>query len=295
MRPIFKDEKLQAAFESDGYVKLKLFTPEQIQVLRDYYEGVRAEHEAAMQTESLYSSVETGNPDLLIALDQLVKTTIMDQVQAVFQNYQVLISNYLIKNSGDNSELMPHQDLTFVDEPSECSFNLWIPLQKTDADSGQLRVLKGSHKIKKTLRVVPEYPRPFVHLQDTIRALFTDIATDIGECVVLNHAVLHGSAANHTGSPRIAIILGMCSGPADIHYYYMPQGDSTRIEKYKMTPEDYYYFKSDGRPARAHQVDTIAHTFEPASVESFKHWIRRDPHLSLMTKINLLYFKSLQQ
>lgn len=295
MRPIFKDEKLQAAFESDGYVKLKLFTPAQIQVLRDYYEGVRAEHEAAMQTESLYSSVETGNADLLIALDQLVKTTIMDQVQAVFQNYQVLISNYLIKNSGDNSELMPHQDLTFVDEPSECSFNLWIPLQKTDANSGQLRVLKGSHKIKKTLRVVPEYPRPFVHLQDTIRSLFTDIVTDIGECVVLNHAVLHGSAPNHTGSPRVAVILGMCSGPADIYYYYMPQGDSTRIEKYKMAPEDYYYFKADGRPARARQVDTIAHTFEPASVDSFKSWIRRDPHLSLMTKINLLYFKSLQQ
>jgi hypothetical protein len=39
--------------------------------------------------------------------------------------------------------------------------------KKPDKNSGQLSVMKGSHLNQKTLRVVPQYPRPFVGFQDT--------------------------------------------------------------------------------------------------------------------------------
>jgi ectoine hydroxylase-related dioxygenase (phytanoyl-CoA dioxygenase family) len=294
MLPIFKDLKLQEQFEREGFVKLKLFAPEQIAKLRDYYEEVKQEHEAAMQDHSLYSSVETGNADLLMKLDHIVKETTKEQVESIFQNYQTLISNYLIKDHGEKTELMPHQDLSFVNEPNECSFNLWIPLQKTDKSSGQLRVLKGSHLIRETLRVVPQYPRPFVGFQDIIRELFTDIETEVGDCVVINHAVIHGSTTNLTGKPRVAVILAMCSAPADIYYYYMPNEDNNSIEKYKMKAEDYYYFKPDGRPEKGILVDTISYPFEHASEQIFKHWIKNEPNLDLLTKIKLLFFKKLK-
>lgn len=295
MLPVFKDPKLQEQFEREGYLKLKLFSPDQIGKLRAHYDTVRPQHEAVIQFRSLYSSVETGSPELLIALDKLVKETIMGKVESIFQNYQVLISSYLVKESGDDTELMPHQDLSFVNEPDQCSFNLWIPLQKTDSKSGQLRVLKGSQRIKKTLRVVPEYPRPFVQFQDIIRQLFTDVETEIGECVAINHSVLHGSTVNLTGQPRVAVILGMCSAPADVYYFYMPYGDNTKIEKYKMTTEDYYHFKPDGRPAYAKLTEIISHTFEHTSIQDFKNWIKQDPHLNNWTKLNLLHFKSLSK
>jgi hypothetical protein len=292
MLQVFKEEKLQSQFESQGYVKLKLFSPTQIEKLRTYYDKVQSEHEATLQSHALYSSVETGNADLLMAIDKLLKDTIMDQVKATFQNYQTLISNFLIKDSGDETELMPHQDLTFVNEPEHCSFNLWIPLQKTDRNSGQLRVFKGSHRISKTLRVVPDYPRPFLPYLDTIRELFTDIETEIGECVVINHSVLHGSSVNLTGQPRVAIIMGFCTEGADIHYHYMPEGDSSRIEKYLMKAEDYYHFNPDGRPKYAKQIDTISYCYEPVSEQTFKSWVKKEPHLDLLTKAKLLYFKS---
>lgn len=294
MLPVFKDQNLQDLFERDGFVKLKLFTPAQIANLRDYYENIHEQHVATRQDQSLYSSVETGNSELLLAIDRHVKSVIMEQVEAIFQNYQTLISNYLIKDSGDKTELMPHQDLTFVNEPAECSFNLWIPLQKTDAKSGQLRVLKGSQHISKTLRVVPKYPRPFVLFQDTIRELFTDIETDIGECVVINHSLVHGSSLNLTGKPRVAVILGMCSAPAEVHYHYMPDNNAAKIEKYKMTAEDYYYFKPDGRPAKAKMVETMSYSFEHTTEATFKTWLRQNPNLGLWTKMKLLYFKTLE-
>ncbi|MBS1618762.1 MAG: phytanoyl-CoA dioxygenase family protein [Bacteroidetes bacterium] len=292
MQQVFIDPGVQAQFDRDGYVKLKLFTPEQITALRTYYEEVRSKHEAAINDPALYSSVETGDSELLIAIDQLLKGIVKDQIKATFQNVQPMISNFLIKNSGDTTELMPHQDLTFVDEPDHCSFNLWIPLQKTDSHSGQLRFLPGSHRIIKTLRVVPSYPRPYLPYIDTMRALSVPVETEIGECVVINHAVIHGSSANLTGQPRVAIIMGFCSAGTDMYYHYMPDGDHTRIEKYRMREEDFYHFKPDGRPVYAQQVATIAHTFDPISGPDFKKWVRRQNYIDLWTKAKLIYFRS---
>jgi len=293
MLPVFKDKKLQAKFDSDGYVKLQLFSAQQIATLRNFYAPIQQEHEAAIREESLYSSVETGNADLLIRVDKIVKEVVMEQVENVFQNYQTLISNYLIKGNGDKSELFPHQDLTFVNEPEQCSFNLWIPLQKTDKNSGQLRVLKGSHKIQYTLRVVPTYQWPFQKFSNTLRNLLTPIDTEPGECVVLNHSVIHGSAPNLTSQPRVAVILGMCSAPAPVYYYYMPNGDNMRIEKYLMTAEDYYYFLPDGRPQKGKLVDHVSYPFEPTHEEIFRNWIRQDSHLSFWQKNKLLHLQPL--
>lgn len=295
MTPVFKDSKLQTKFDEDGFVKLRLLDESAIKRLRDFYSTVQAEHEASINEESLYSSVETGNRDILVATDKLVKEIIMDEVEKHFINYQTIISNYLVKNSGDKSELYPHQDLLFVDESKGCSFNIWMPLQKTDTKSGGLRVLKGSHKIQPTLRVSPFYPWPFKHLSTTLRGLSTDIATEPGECVILNHAVIHGSSENLTGQPRVAVMLGMCTKGCDIYYHYMPEGNpANRIEKYLMEPDMYYDLQTNGKPNRGKLVEYISYNFEPVKMETFKKWVKKDNHFNLWDKVRLLYFDSLK-
>lgn len=295
MLPVFKDKKLQTRFDADGFVKMKLLDEKAIKRLRDFYTTVQAEHEAAINDVSLYSSVETGNREILVATDKLVKEIIMDSVVKNFINYQTLVSNYLIKNSGDKTELSPHQDLLFVDESKGYSFNIWIPLQKTDTKSGNLRILKGSHKIQPTLRVSPFYPWPFAHLTETIRPMCTEVETEPGECIILNHAVIHGSSENRTGQPRVAVILAMCSSGCDIHYHYMPEGNpANKIEKYLMEPDMYYDLQANGKPNRGKLVEYISHTFEPVKTEVFKQWIKRDNHFSIWDKARLLYFDGMK-
>ncbi len=288
--PVFKSAKLQKQFDEDGFVKMKLFDEQAIKKLRDFYSTVQAEHEAAINEESLYSSVETGNRELLVAIDKVVKEVVMGVVEENFINYQVLISNYLVKASGDGTELFPHQDLLFVDESKGCSFNLWVPLQKTDKSSGNLRVLKGSHKIQPTLRVSPRYPWPFNDLSSKIRGMCTEVETEVGECIILNHAVIHGSSKNLTGEPRVAVILGLCTSGCDIHYHFMPDGNPDRIEKYLMEPDMYYDLGLTGKPSRGKLVEYISHKFEPVKEEAFKKWIKKDNHFSLWDKARLLYF-----
>jgi hypothetical protein len=69
----------------------------------------------------------------------------------------------------------------------------------------------------------------------------------------------------------------------------MPNADHTKIEKYKMTAEDYYSFKPDGRPLHAPLVDVISHNFDEATVQEFKGWVKNDPHLDFWAKLKLLY------
>jgi hypothetical protein len=110
---------------------------------------------------------------------------------------------------------------------------------------------------------------------------------------VINHSLLHGSSFNLTGKPRLAVILGFCSSNTPIHYYYMPEGDSKRIEKYQMKPDDYYYFKPDGRPMNAPLVGIIKHEFEHITKVELINWLKNDSFIDFFSKMKLLYFKSL--
>ncbi len=295
MIPVLKDPKLQKQFEEDGFVKMRLLNENDIKRLRDFYTTVQAEHEASVNEPCLYSSVETGNRQILVDTDKLVKEILMDKVEQHFINYQAMISNYLVKNSGDKSELYPHQDLLFVDETQGCSFNIWTPLQKTDTKSGGLRVLKGSHKIQPTLRVSPFYPWPFTHINGTLRGLCTDIQTEIGESVILNHAVIHGSSENLTGQPRVAVMLGMCTSGCDIYYHYLPEGNpANQIEKYLMEPDMYYDLQANGKPGRGKFMGYVSYNFEPVKIETFKNWVKKDNHFTLWDKARLLYFETLK-
>lgn len=295
MLPVLKDPKLQKQFDEDGFVKLKLLDEAALKRLRDFYITVQAEHEAAINDPCLYSSVETGNRQILVETDKLVKEILMDEVEKHFINYQTIISNYLVKNSGEKSELFPHQDLLFVDESKGCSFNIWTPLQRTDTKSGGLRVLKGSHKIQPTLRVSPFYPWPFSHLNSILRPLCTEITTEPGESIILNHAVIHGSSENQTGQPRVAVMLGLCTSGCDIYYHYLPDGNpANRIEKYLMEPDMYYDLQTNGKPGRGKFVEYISYNFEPVTIQTFKNWVKKDTHFSLWDKARLLYFDSLK-
>jgi hypothetical protein len=295
MPRIFREDDLQKAFDRDGFVKIKLLRPDKIKKLADYYTTVHEKHEAAMHMRSLYSTMETGDKVLITEVDGLVKNTIMEDVNKVLINYQPLVSSYLVKASGDDTELYPHQDLTFVNEAEHCSFNIWIPLQKTDSLTGQLRVVRGSHKIEPTLRVVPSYPWPFEAYKGFFKEISTPIDTEPGDCVVLNHSVIHGSAANSGSDARVAVIMGACSAPTDIYYYCMQDSDSSRIGKYLMQPQDYYHLQPDGRPAHGRLLASVSHEFKPVSENAVKRWIKTDPNFSFRDRWRLLYFTKLKK
>ena len=289
--PIFKDERLQEQFDRDGVVKFKFLNDSQIKALRQFYEeGMRKRHEAAIYERSLHSTSEIFDPEIVTQVDKFIQQVMGEPAERILQNYQTLMGSYLVKPGGSDTELRPHQDLLFVDEPDYCSFNLWVPLQDTGPKTGHIKALKGSHLITPTLRVLPTYPWPFLDFQKSMVPYLSDIYTQLGECVAINHAVIHGSDVNLSPNPRVAASLSVCSSGSDVHYHYWPIGAANdKIEKYKMTGEDYRYIEKTGKPGRGEFVGYVSHAFNKVDEKLYKDWMDKHYGNSLWSKMKSVF------
>ena len=273
---VFRNGVLQREFDENGFVKFRMFSPAQVKRLHDYYEQTRLAHETVAQQKKFHATNDTDNADLIADADRFIKEVMAEEIDKHFYHYRTIAANYLLKQSSPESELKPHQDLRFVDETRFSSMNLWVATEPTDKTNGCLRFLKGSHRIHDTIRPLPSYPWPYRQLSDLIPAYFTDVPTEVGDCVVLNHACIHGSYANLSGRTRIAAILAMIPEQAGIYHYFLPEGNPENpVEKYAMTLDDFIHLKVGHSPERAERVDTFRHEFAPMDEAAFKKWVRQ--------------------
>jgi len=267
---VFRDEKLQQEFDANGFVKFRLLSIEQIKQLHDFYFKTQAAHETVIDERKFHATNDTDNAQLIADADQFIKQVIIEEVEKHFHNYKTIAANYLIKQPGDRSELGPHQDLRFVDETQFYSFNIWVATEPTNKHNGGLRFLKGSHNFFHTIRTLPSYPWKFRDVTDLILENFTGVETEVGDCVVLNHACIHASYPNLSNHIRVAAILAMIPKDADIVHYFLPDGNpANEVEEYAMSLEDFVNLKGGKRPQSAPLIKKFNYDFSAVSRETF--------------------------
>ena len=267
---VFKNEQLQNEFDKNGFVKFRMFSAGQVKRLADYYEQTKSEHETIIDKRKFHATNETDNAALIAGADQLIKQVMMEEVDKHFFNYKTIAANYLVKQASEQSVLGPHQDLRFVDEEKFYSFNLWVATQPTTKANGCLRFLKGSHLFYNTIRPLPTYPWKYRSVEKLIEENFTDVTTEVGDCVVLNHACIHASYPNLTNSIRVAAILAMVPQQAEIVHYFLPDGNpENEVEEYAMTLQDFVNLKGGQRPQHAPLVRKFKYDFGAVSEQEF--------------------------
>jgi hypothetical protein len=267
---VFRDEKLQSEFDENGFVKFRMFSFEQVKRLHDFYLQTQQQHEIVIDKRKFHATNDTDNASLIDSADRFIKEVMFEEIDKHFYNYKTIAANYLLKQSSPKSELGPHQDLRFVDEEKFYSFNIWVPTKPTDKRNGCLRFLKGSHRFHDTIRALPTYPWKYESVIREIPKYFTDVTTEIGDCIILNHACIHGSYPNLSGQTRIAAILAMIPEGASICHYFLPDGNpANHVEKYAMTLNDFINLKGGQRPEHAVLEETFMYDFSPVEVESF--------------------------
>ena len=145
-----------------------------------------------------------------------------------------------------------------------------------------------------TIRPLPNYPWKYDSVASIIPQYFTDVPTETGECVILNHACIHGSYPNLSGKVRIAAILAMIPAEAEICHYFLPDGNpANKVEKYAMTLDDFIHLKGGQRPEKAELVETFQHDFAPADVDAFLTWVgHTDPHKKLPANYGYEFFRN---
>lgn len=219
LKPIFKSEQEQAAFEKDGYVVVRKLIPENVvKELKALY--TKYEKEIYVDQHGMRNSSHIRNAEMLLDIYEQVKILVTDYADKHLINYKFFAGGFLVKESREDSFFDMHQDRTLVEEPQYCSLNFWISLDNIDKNNGRLFFLKGTPRLAPYIRTAPEYPMKWNQIKKTAPPFHTYIDTEVGDVVFFNHALLHGSEKNRSGRSRMAVAMGVYSADTPLSIYY---------------------------------------------------------------------------
>lgn len=225
--PIFNDERLQAQFDRDGFLKIGLLTDADVTQLTALYKQYFPD-----PSRDFFSSSYENDQARKKEISDAIGAILLPRLKAVFVNYTWFGSAFLSKGNGPRSEMPMHQDWTIVDETRHIALNIWTPLQATTEENGTLEVLTGSHRWHNALRA-PTLPFYYEGFQQQLKPSLTVIPAKPGEAIVLNQAVIHYSKANTTDDIRIAITTGIKTKEAPMIFHYWNREKPDEIELFR--------------------------------------------------------------
>lgn len=232
-RATFRDAKNEAAFQRDGYVIVDFASPEVVQALLDSY-------------TRLNSGIDSGYYPSLMSPDQDYKAAANDEVGAIvwpllnqlIKGYEPLVGYFMVKHPGPDTEVSPHQDWILADESEFPTIGVWIPLTEVTEQVGQMKVLPGSNKWLSGLRGSPGFPMEWEAEHERVRdELMVTVPIQVGQAMVYDIRVLHGTPPNQSDSTRVVgSLYALAEGSTPIHFYKSPEGLVQGFE----IPDDFY-------------------------------------------------------
>lgn len=257
----FKDKALEAQFEKDGFVTFPLLSPEQVEQLRNLYFANRDRH--LTHQGILHSTSDTNDYGLIGDIDRSITAIMKPAVDKVLLDYEPLIAGFLTKEKGEVSATEFHQDPTLVDETKFVSANVWVALQDTDSNNGNLRVVKGSHRMKPCIRATPDCPMVFQDVKEELIYFATEVPVKAGHAVLLNHQSIHGANHNHSGMERIAIAMAVKPKEAAWCFYFLePGADFDKFEKFEIDSAAFASMVKYERPSKGRFLRYETHSFD---------------------------------
>ena len=256
VRMIFKDKKLQSELEENGFVVIPFLKEEELKSLCAFYEHVHHQQDPPHFIENIHMTSWSTDADYKRSISEGLKDAFQDASHRYFENFRRLNHVFIVKKGLLESTFKVHQDWNVVDETKFQSVNVWVPLHDVDVKSGALWVLKGSHKINRTIRgagyLFPDYSKYAKELEDAAIA----VKLKAGEAIVFFHSVIHGSPPNLADKNREAACFTVIPKQAPLRIYYQPDKDS-RLEVHE--PSDDFMFHYKDLRKEAHITPPTSH------------------------------------
>ena len=268
MKQLFKTQHLQGEFDKNGFVRVPLLSSAQTDELTELYKTIEAEHD---QIGLPFTTTSHSNDHRLIQkADEAIASVFAAEMDRYLCDYNLLFGNFLIKQSGPESATPLHQDTSFVDESRFSSISVWVSLQDTDQRNGCMRFIKGSHKFRHILRPTHAYPWPFDAVRGRLEELLEDYPSQRGEAFIFHHGVIHASYPNQTDTPRVAAVMAAYPTDADLLMYFLENGSTSSVQKYKMTKEAYLHFIKGEPPAAGDLIETETFDYRPVTPDELR-------------------------
>lgn len=271
----FKKNSLSEFYRKNGYAVVNIFDSSEVDELRKLYLDFKSKH--LTHQNVLHSTVDTENERLIRNIHDEIAKRLEPALGKLMFEYDLLLSGFLVKNGGGENRTAFHQDPTRVDEHVACSANVWIPLQSVDDENGNLVVVPGTHRLNRSLRVAPACPVYYSDFVDKLDAYSISIPLKLGQAVILDHSILHGSTSNTTQTERIAIVAAIKSDQSTPWlYYYKGKNSSNTIEKFRLDTESFSRTSKNYKPPESYFVESFEYEFEKIRYYDFLKFMKKE-------------------
>jgi len=249
---LFKKAEIQQELALEGYSVQPFLTPKEIATLLSSY-GVLLSMLPNGLPDTFCPSGRFEDPVLRNFARNSIEAVIPDRLSSFFidESASLLGGTFLIKPSGPNTALSPHQDSSHVDESCSFSVYAWIPLVDTTLENGAFHVVPGSHLWGNKHRSL-NVPWSFAGAEETLLKLSVPVNVKCGEVCFFEGALVHSSPPNLSDQTRVA--LNYFIKPASqqfLHHFVDGDTPKGKVEVYGVDIDFFYSEDFESRPSKS--------------------------------------------
>lgn len=275
----FIDNETRDSYAKNGYAIIRnIVTNELIEIIKCTYEKL-TKSEKFHESESFITSANYSK-ELQACVHESLKDVNKILLPKIFNTDAIhsdILNLLVLKYSNKPEPLLPHLDVSLVDEFMAPTTYLWVPTEYVDKLNGTLMVLPGSHHWATWQRTHDQYASPIKsHLKPLLKKM-TPITLNKGDLIIFDSSLIHASVANTSKNVRIAMNTGVVPKGFDlVHYQRL---NNKKIEKYIIDIN----FWEEGHYTNPNSVPD---KYQPAKIEDL-----RCPFQLSMNNINFLIKK----
>lgn len=223
MENVFKDEQLQKQFWEKGYVKIKLFSQEEIDELKTFYYAQHPDSRFNTQEKNVkyhFTFLDT-NKEYKNKVFDFISSKIQPKLDETLAGYEPIIINFVQKEPG-LGEVPVHQNWNFVDETKYASVSVWCPLVDVAEINGTIEVVPNTHRLFRDVLRSPSIPWFFTgYEKHIIENHCIPIDVKAGEVLIFDDSIIHYSKPNNGTYDRLVIQVIAKPKAAQAKHYYM--------------------------------------------------------------------------
>lgn len=226
MRPVFTDPNLQEEFWEKGYVKLQLFTDEEIEDLKKFYASQHPDNRFNTQEKNVkyHFTFLDENKSYKQEVFNHISKVIQPKIDGILNNYEPLVINFVQKEPG-LGEVPVHQNWNFVDETKFVSVSIWCPLVDVAEVNGTIEMVDKTHKIFRDVVRSPSIPWFFTgYEKHIIQKYCKPIEVKAGEVLIFDDSIIHYSKPNNGTYNRLVIQVIAKPKEVQAKHYYLKKG-----------------------------------------------------------------------
>ena len=224
----FNNAKLENEFNQQGFVRFNVLNGREVEMLLNEYNQLPRPKDSGF-----HCTMFSPNSKIRERADLALKNSISHKLNSVFCEHQALYGNFMVKESGVESDWFVHQDWSYVDETQNVSVAVWIPLVDLTEENGVICVVPGSHKIENHVRG-PGVNDPWQNLHESIKRKYhKKIYLKAGEAIIWHHRLVHFSPANMSEEPRVAgTLIYTPKNASVVHFWKDPILNRSLVNSY---------------------------------------------------------------